>query len=479
MKKIKYMFIGALMTVISAPVMAQTDAASIGMEATKIISSVSDAKLQAKQIDALAKPFKKDAKALANIGRAYMAVKDFANADKYADMAIKANKNSAEGYVLKGDICSLQDDGGAASTWYEQAVYFDPKDPEGYRKYAVINSKTSPSVAVAKLEELRAQRPDYPVDLIAAEIQSRAGKLDAAISYYDKVDKSQMKDYQLTDYALDLFLKQNFEKSLSVSSYGNEKFPRYGALNRLTMYNQVNLKNYEEAVKYGDRLFNESDSAKFNAIDYQNYGVAKQSLKLYDEAVAAFSTVLALDDVNEDTKNDLRKNISDAYKEKGDYAQAGEWYGKYLDVKKAKGISAYDISNHAAIYTAQANDANTTAEQKTEALKKADEIYAMMAEKFSSVADFATLQRAHIPFMLDPEDKAGAAAPHYEKLIELINAKSDKNATDTKRLLESYNYLTVYYLKIANDLSKAKEYATLLQGIDPTNELATTVLGLK
>lgn len=476
MNTFKNIFFGAMMTVIAAPAMAQVTADNVGLEVTKIIQSTPDAKQQGKAITALAKPFKKDAKALSDIGRAYLGAKDFENAKKYGEMAVAANKKSANGYILLGEIASAQEDGGTATMQYQQAMMADPKDPEGYRRYAAAMSKVAPADAVETLEKLRQNRPDYPVDLIAAEIQSRAGNLDQAISYYDKVDKSQMKDYQLTDYALDLFLKQNFEKSLSVSSYGNKQFPRYGALNRLSMYNNVNLKNYEEAIKYGDRLFNESDSAKFNAIDYQNYGTAKQSLKQYDEAVKAFETVLSMDGVNSEVKNDINKNISDAYKAKGDYALAGEWYQKYLNGKSAK--TAYDMSNLASIYTTQANDEKTSADEKAVALGKADEVYAMMVEKFPSVADFATYQRAHIPFMLDPEDKEGKAAPHYLSLIELINAKADKNATDTKRIKEAYNYLMIYEFKIKDDLAKAKEYADKVLEITPDDPTATQIKGL-
>ena len=59
MKKIKYMFMGAMMTVISAPVMAQTDAASITKQVAEIIKSapVKDA---TKQVSALAKTYKKN-----------------------------------------------------------------------------------------------------------------------------------------------------------------------------------------------------------------------------------------------------------------------------------------------------------------------------------------------------------------------------------------------------------------------------------
>ena len=219
------------MTVISAPVMAQ-DATSAVEQATQIIKS--QAADKDKQVTAVFKTVKKDAKAVAGIGRAYLDAKDYDNADKYADLAIKANKNCAAGYVLKGDICVMKDDGGAASSWFEQANYFEPSDPEGYRRYAQINSKSDPEGSIAKLEKLRSIDPSYPVDLIAAEIQSKAGNADAALEYYSKVSLDKMENYQLADYASTLFLKNKYDESLKVSSFGNNKFPRYGSLNRLS-----------------------------------------------------------------------------------------------------------------------------------------------------------------------------------------------------------------------------------------------------
>ena len=289
MKTAKYIIIGAMMTVISVPTMAQ-DATSAIEQATKIIKSGAEDK--DKQVTAVFKTVKKDAKAVAGIGRAYLDAKDYDNADKYADLAIKANKNCAAGYVLKGDICVMKDDGGAASSWFENANTMDPQDPEGYRRYAQVNAKADPDGSIAKLEQLRSIDPSYPVDLVAAEIQSKAGRADAAIEYYSKVDLDKMEDYQLADYASTLFLKQKYDESLKVSSFGNNKFPRYGSLNRLSLLNNVNLEKYEEAIKFGDRLFNSSDDVKYTALDYINYGTALQKLKKNDEAIKAFEKVV-------------------------------------------------------------------------------------------------------------------------------------------------------------------------------------------
>lgn len=473
MKTVKYFLIGALMTVISAPVMAQSD--DIVSQATEIIKSKADD--ADNQVKKLIKPIKKDAKALAAVGRAYLGVKNFDQADVYADLAIKAGKNVAAGYVLKGDICVLKEDGGGASSWFEQAIYFDAKDPEGYRRYAQINSKTDPAGSIEKLEKLRSVDPSYPVDLVAAEIQSRAGNADAAIGYYSKVDLSKMKNYELTDYSMLLFLKQKYDESLKVSSYGNEKFPRYASLNRLSMFNNVNLEKYEEALVYANRLFNESDSAKFSYLDYINYGTALQKLKKNDEAIEVFKKIV--DDPNVDAADKVSsyKNLADVYKSLGDYNNALAYYQKYVDGQEK--VTANVRNGLALIYRSMALEENATPEQKAEAIKKADEVFAQIAAEFPNFEQSVTAQRAKLAFILDPEDKGGLAKPHYDKLIELIMALDQKEESDNRQLVEAYTYNMVYYLKTKDDIATSKEYANKILAIDPSNAMATQVAGLK
>ena len=463
------------MTVISAPVMAQ-DATSAVEQATQIIKS--QAADKDKQVTAVFKTVKKDAKAVAGIGRAYLDAKDYDNADKYADLAIKANKNCAAGYVLKGDICVMKDDGGAASSWFEQANYFEPSDPEGYRRYAQINSKSDPEGSIAKLEKLRSIDPSYPVDLIAAEIQSKAGNADAALEYYSKVSLDKMENYQLADYASTLFLKNKYDESLKVSSFGNNKFPRYGSLNRLSLFNNVNLEKYEDAIKFGERLFNASDDVKYTALDYINYGTALQKLKKNDEAIKMFEKVVDTRTFDMDTRISVFKNLSDVYKSMSDYPKALEYYEKY--VKGNQGKMTANIKNGLAqLYRTMAIDENSTPEQKQEAIAKADKVFSEIAEEFPAFNQAVTAQRAKLPFILDPEDKAGAAKPHYDKLIEIINGLDSKDASDTKQLKEALSYNIVYFIRVNEDIPKAKEYAAKLLEIDPENAMAKQVSELQ
>lgn len=474
MKTAKYIIIGAMMTVISAPVMAQ-DATSAVEQATQIIKS--QAADKDKQVTAVFKTVKKDAKAVAGIGRAYLDAKDYDNADKYADLAIKANKNCAAGYVLKGDICVMKDDGGAASSWFENAITLDPQDPEGYRRYAQINAKADPEGSIEKLEKLRTIDPSYPVDLVAAEIMSKTNNSDKAIEYYSKASLDKMENYQLAEYSMLLFLKQKYDESLKVSSFGNNKFPRYGSLNRLTLFNNVNLEKYEDAIKYGDRLFNASDDVKYSALDYINYGTALQKLKKNDEAIAMFEKVANNRTFEMTQRVSVYKNLSDVYKSMGDYPKALEFYEKY--VKGQPQMTANIKNGLAQLYRTMAIDENTAPEQKQELVAKADKVFEEIAKEFPTFEQSVTAQRAKLPFILDPEDKAGAAKPHYDKLIEIINGLDSKDASDLSQLKQALSYNIVYFVKVNEDIAKAKEYAAKLLEIDPENPMAKQVSELQ
>jgi len=209
--------IGAFMMGFAVPTIAQNDDKATIDQVNKIIKA--KAPDAANQIKEIYKKNKKNPAVLTAIGRAYLDVKDTANASKYVQFAMEKSKQYGPAYILAGDIEVIKDNGGAASAWYEQATYFDPKNPEGYRKYAQINSKTSPSASVAKLEELRRQRPDYPVDVISAQIYDKAGNIKKAIEYYAKVDKNQMEDADLVSYSLDHFLLGEFPRLVGVGVF--------------------------------------------------------------------------------------------------------------------------------------------------------------------------------------------------------------------------------------------------------------------
>ena len=298
MKAIKYVLAGALLLGSVAPAMAQQDEKAITDHVSQVIKN-KGADFE-KQVNQLYKDNKKDAQALLAIAKAFYNAKDLDHATQFADYALARDRKFAKAYILKGDIAVSKDDGGVAAENYEQAKYFDPKDPEGYYKYAMILRGRSPEDAVQNLEELRKQRPDYPVDALAGRIYYFAQNYQKAVEYFDKIqDLSKMEDEDLTKYAMSDWLLGQRDKSIEIAKSGLQRDPRRAGWNRIVFYNYTDKKDYPQALEYADRLFNKSDSAHFIAEDYTYYGTALQGAERYDDAIAAFKQAL---DMNKDNK---------------------------------------------------------------------------------------------------------------------------------------------------------------------------------
>ena len=189
----------------TAPAMAQNDNKAIIDNVTKIIASKApDTQSKVKEIF---KANKKNPEVLVGIGQAYLNVKDTANASAYADLALKRDNKYAKAWILKGDIAVMKDDGGEAASMYQNAMYFDPKEPDGYYKYALVQRGVNPQAAVDALEQLRKNRPDFPVDAYSGRILYTAGKFEDAVSSYDKVaNLTSMEDQDINNYAISKWL---------------------------------------------------------------------------------------------------------------------------------------------------------------------------------------------------------------------------------------------------------------------------------
>jgi len=475
MKAIKYLFIAALTAGYSATALAQEPTGTKSdIDVVKKIISSKPADLD-KQMKDFYKKNKKNAENLVAFGRAFYEAKDTANAKVYAEYALTASKNKcAPAFLLLGDIEAIGDNGGAAAAQYEQAIYVDPKNPDAYYKYANVYRKISPSGAVAKLNELRQQRPDIAVDAIAGRIYYMSNEFDKALEAYNKADMNQMEERDLSDYAMTAFFKQKYDKSLEVAKFGLSKKPRHAAFNRLAFFNSTELKKYDDALMYADRLFNQSDSAKFSYYDYTYYGNAYTGAKQPEKAIEMYELALKQEDLDNKAKRaGVVKQLSDAYRDKEDYVNAIKHYKDYLaNMDKP---SANDLAALAGLH--MQHGATLTADEQKAAFERADAAYADLAEKYEGALEYATFMRARVNGQLDPDQSKGLALPYYQKLAEIIGPKAEKDNTDRARLIESYRYLIAYYFIQKDDKATAQQYAQKLLELDPENEIAKQVLG--
>lgn len=475
MKAIKYLLTATLLTGFGTVAQAQ-DGSKADVDAVKKIISSNPADLD-KQMKPFYKANKKNAENLVAFGREFMAAKDTANAKTYANYALQASKNKcAPAFILLGDIEAIGDNGGQAAAQYEQAIYVDPKNPDAYYKYANVYRKISPSGAVAKLNELREQRPDVAVDALTGRIYYMSNEFDKALAAYDKADKSQMEERDLSDYAMAAFFKAQNQKSLDIAKFGLAKKPRHAAFNRLAFFNSTELKKYDDALMYADRLFNQSDSAKFSYYDYTYYGNALSGANQPDKAIEMYKKALQQEDMDNKAKRaGVIKQLSDAYKSKEDYPNAIKHYMEYLDNMEKS--TANDLAALAGLHMQHGNVLNGA--DKEEAFKKADKIYAELAEKFDGALEYANFMRARVNGQMDPDQSKGLAKPYYEKLVELLGSKTNLDATEKARLKESYHYLISYYFIQKEDKATAKEYAAKMLVIDPENQIAKQVMEAK
>ena len=474
MKTLKYFFAGALMLSISAQSMAQDVKSQIAAVSKVIVENQGNLKAQQAAAKDFVKLYKKNPEALAGLGRAFLDAKDQASALKYAEMAVKAGKNNAAGYLLKGDIAAMNDDGGEAAMWYQTATQLDPKNPTGYIKYARVYQKVDAAGAEEMLRKLTSIDPSYPVDAEIAHMYYANNKFSKALENYQRVALDKMDDSKLTEFALSAYFLGKSQESLVPAEFGAKRHPRSAGLNRLAFYDNTDLKNFDKALEYADALFNRSDSAKFVGRDYLYYGHALKGAGQYDRAIEMFKKTYEMDE----TQNDVLKLISDSYleKENADHDMAVEFLQKYID--KSGDVKASHFTSMAKIYRDLAEQAGDNAAAREAALMKADKVYADMAAAMPTNEDFATYQRAHLMHQINSDVKVGKAKPFYEKYAQMMEAKADRDNAENTTLAEAYNYLAVYYLQ--NDkMAQSKEYAKKLQELQPDNETARQILELK
>lgn len=467
MKKFKYLAVGIMALSLSAPAMAQVDQAAIG-QVKNIIASKADVD---KQLKPIVSANKKNPAMLTAIGKAFLEAKDVTNATKYAEMALARDRKFAKAFILLGDIAVANDDGGTAAQQYAQAKHADPKDPEGYYKYANILRGRSPQEAVANLEELRVQRPDIAVDAMAGRILYHSNRLEEAIQYYGKVDKTKLEDEDITNFAMATWMHQDRDKSLELAKYGLTRDARKAAWNRLAFYNLTDMERTDEALQYADALFNRSDSVKISGYDYTYYGTALKNAKQYDRAIEMF---LKAADANKDNKDLLSmtyKNLSDAYIANDDFENGTKYYDIYLNGKDKP--SAYDIAGLASIY--QRLGAGLEGQAQVDAFMKADATYAKLGESYPEQIDYANFMRARLAGAMDPEGDKGLAKPFYQAIVDHLANATDRDNSDNQRLIEAYRYLGSYYYLNKDNAMSIASFKKILE-IVPDDEAAKNAL---
>ena len=483
MKQIKYLFVSALLMGFSTAALAQ-DGTAADIDAVKNLIKSKPADFS-KQMNSFYKKNKKNADNLVAFGQAFLEVQDTANATIAAQKAIDATKGkSAAAYMLLGDIAVLGDNGGKAAQNYEMAILNDRNLVDAYRKYATIYRKIDPEGAVAKLEELRQVRPDYPVDGLIGHISYISQRYSTAMDAFSRIPANQLRKNDYIEYGFCCYLAKQYEKGFDIVTSGLQKFPNDATLTRLAMFCGTETGKFQEAIGYADALFNKlpKDSVNLSELDYLNYGNALSGNKQFEEAITQYQEGLKFNLEDPSGHANTYMAMSEAYKGMEDYPNAIEAYKKFLEVSKEPSANDHAglgtlAMRYARSLAVDENNTELTDEQKAaqkqaqlEAFKNADKIYADLIEKFPTVKAYGLYQRGMVNSNIDSDMSQALAKPFFEEVISILSQEEELDAQGKRYLETSYRYLMSYNYQVMKDNKAALECAQKILEIKPDDE---------
>ena len=473
MKTIKYLLMGVLLAGFSTTVNAQEEELNAALSAIKSKSgNVADAAKTAY------KKNKKNPEALMKIARAFFEQKDTAGARQFANYANEAGKPKyqyAPAYLLLGDIESAYGtDGGKAAGYYNQAINFDPKNPEGYKKWAMVYRKISPSQAAAKLRDMKANCPNEDIDAFTAHIYMLAGDEKQAYENYKKADISKLDKAYLNEFVRCSYFTGHFQDALNAAEAGIKIEPRNPTFNRLAMFSNYELKNYDAAKGYISKYFNETDSAKFSEYDHFYTALIYQALE--DKANMYVHYDKALELVNDSSmikRWAIQKAISDSYLKEQNFDKAIKYYN---DMLASKPDANFDDEGGLANIYSKWGDADPA--KKNDYVKKAVEIFRNAGQKYPIQQVYATYMAASTINKIDDNMKNSLAKNDYLKVIDLLATKADRSKGEDTMLKTAYHYM-MFNSYINKNVAGAKDYADKILAIDPEYKPALEIKNLK
>lgn len=468
MKAMKYLLVGALMG-ISVSTMAQEVEFSKALApiAQELKTNPANAEKMAKDY---IKEYKKNPDAILSLGSAYLTVKNYAKADELAEMVLERNKKNpkaqAEAYILKGDIEAVKDEsgnGGGAASHYATAMSLDPKNPQGYMRYAAIYRKINPSLVEQTYNELKKNIPDFPIDAEAGHSFFSGNKFDKAFENYAKCDINQLDEGKLVEYLVSAVQLNKYADALKIADFGGKKFTKNATFAQLGLWSAVETESFQAAEAYANRYL--AMEGEKNATDHTYHGKALVGLQRYEEAIEKFNKAL---EANPEATEPLAR-ISETYTKMGQEDKALEYSEKYL--AKNKNANILDYANLAQIYVNKAEKGDKVANYE-----KALSIYDQMVTKFP---DYASWTNGIAAGIADKAGKEDLGAQYNQKIVDELGGKASLSDNQKGYLMQALRKLGYYYWGEKNNLDAAKPYYEQLIKLDPNDKNAKAALGIE
>ena len=195
------------------------------------------------------------ARASTNISFLYFIERDWTNAEKYADMAIKNDRYNAKALVNKGNCLFVNEDFEKAKEYYLEAIGVEADCVEAIYNLGLVNRHIGQEIealqAFEKLQTILTSSPEVMFQM--ATIYERVGDIQQALKWYSILSTQINSDPGILLRMGQLYSAQNDESQ--AFHYYNESFRHLPTIEAISWLGVFYVKNefYEKAVQYFER----------------------------------------------------------------------------------------------------------------------------------------------------------------------------------------------------------------------------------
>ena len=254
-------------------------------------------------------------------------------------------------------------------------------------------------------------------------------------------------------YAASLFKSGEYEEAIKtieeVLTVDNSR----NYLNRLAAFSCYEKKpqDLEKGLKFSEAFFAKATPEKIIPKDYAYLG--RIQLRMKKDSITTDNGIMNIVKAYELDTTDMDM-LNEAYK------------SCYYDKKYSK--AAQLLTRKIAQGSGETNDYMMLGKTyyQLKQYNKADSVFSIVAAKDSKNIE-AYVWMANTAASIDPESKAGLAKPKYELVIQAALSDTAKYKTE---LMNAYNYMASYYLRIKKDNEQTKNYAQKIINLDINNK---------
>ncbi len=392
----------------------------------------------------------KDAEVYLALGDAYTGAGNANEAYSAYRTAFDMNKNLLKAKIGLGKIVKRSKAFKEATDEFNSVLAINPKYGPAYRELAEVYymwAKEQPTEYDQRIKQALQYYTKY-MDLTDRSLESRMRYADFLIL---------SKDYKA--------LEQEAQ-SMSKQSATNPRIYRYLG------YSAFENGNYTGSIKALKDFMSKVDAKRVIPNDYMYLGKAQMKSGDINGGIASMKKAVSMDSSYSEEISDFAKAL---FTDKN-YELAGQLYDLAVANPNSKNILYDNFYRGMAYYFAYANKEEAAKASSKDLLVKADTAFSYVITKSPTTPD-SYLYRARVNRLMDDANNSkGLMLPHYEKYIEVVNAKPEamNDERNKRNLAEAYNNIGAFYLN--SNPSKAKEYFNKTLQVEPTNEYAAEAL---